>query len=121
MPQLFWNQTTNPSPFIATTPSSYGVLKSDAGDSGEFSFPAIVQSSISNAVKNASRIFSSTLTPVDQTDTQPAWYNVFARMKSAAGAVNDSIQSTLIKVIVILFIVAVGFMYFQAKVTNLAK
>lgn len=121
MPQLFWDQTSNPSPFVATSPNTYGVLKSDVGDTGEFSFPTYVQTTVSNAVKNASRLFDSTQTVIDQTDTQPAWWNLWAKMKAGASSVNDSIQSTLVKVIIILVLVGIGFIYFQAKVTNLAK
>lgn len=121
MPQLFWNQTSNPSPFIATQPIGYGVLKPVVGDTGEFSFDQYIPTTVSNAVKNASRLFDSTKTVVDQTDTQPAWWNIWAKVKASVSSVNDSLQSTLIKIIIILFLVGVGFIYFQAKVTNLAK
>jgi hypothetical protein len=120
MPQLFWNPETNPTPFNNYT-EEVGPFQPQDVDAGEFSFQDYIPTSISKSLANATRIIASTSSSVDEQAKTPAWYDVFGRVSAAASSVNDAFQSTLVKVIVILVLAGIGFIYFQAKVVNLAN
>lgn len=93
-------------------------------NAGEFSIVKSVQTTISNAAKNASRLFDANKTIIDQGNT-PAWYDVSGRISQAAASTGEFVQSTLLKVIILVTIVGViaifGMSYVQAKGVNLAK
>lgn len=84
---------------------------------------------ISKKIANESRLFfSSNASPVKQaepSDTGPSWYNIPGRISAAAGAVGEGIQSTLVKVIILVVIVGAmalfGLSYVQAKGASLGK
>lgn len=133
MPQIIWpwgiGVQTDPNKNRTNTMgvSSNAVLTTNTQDAGEFSFAPYIPTTLSNAVKNAERLFDSTK---DVSDAQavspgPAWYNLPARLIASLSTVNDALQSTLIKVIVLVTIVGIialfGLSYVQAKGTNLAK
>lgn len=98
-------------------------------NNGEYDFVATVTRSVSTAVANASRLLtSSNMTAVKQAEpltSGPAWYNIPGRISLAASGVNDALQSTMLKVIVLVSVVGViavfGMSYMQAKGANLAK
>lgn len=93
-------------------------------NAGEFSLPVAVKSSVSKITAEASRLFSSTKAQTSQGEA-PAWYDISGKISSTASSVNDALQSTLIKVIVLVVIVGVfalfGMTYVQAKGAQLAK
>ena len=98
-------------------------------DSGEYAFIATIERNVSSSLANASRLFmSSNATAVKQAEplsTGPAWYDIPGRIAVGASGVNDALQSTLLKVIVLVSVVGViavfGMSYMQAKGSNLAK
>jgi hypothetical protein len=125
MSQLQWDSVNNPSPFGPDIGVSMPQepLTIPQPDPGEFSLPVYVQTNVSHLSANVSRLFDSNQTVLDQHDT-PAWYNFPARISAAAGAVSDSLQSTLVKVIILVSIVGViavfGMSYIQARGAKLA-
>lgn len=91
---------------------------------GEFALVEDVKVGVSKAVKNLSRLVSSTSSPTQQGEA-PAWYDIGAKLSAGASAANDALQSTLIKVIVLVTIVGAlalfGMSYVQSKGVQLAK
>lgn len=124
MPQLFWNQVSNPTPFIATQ-EEYGPFLPQTVDAGEFGLVKFVQSSVSKVVANADRLFQANKTIVDEPAVGPAWYNIPGRLAAAASGLNQAFQSTLLKVIVLVAIVGLiaifGLSYVQAKGVQLGN
>lgn len=127
MPQLQWNSTNNPSPFgpdIGGAQIPVEPLTIDPGPLTDFvGIPDTVVSSISKVQANVSRLFDANSTVLDQHDT-PAWYNFPARISNAVSGVNDALQSTMIKVIILVAILGTiaifGLSYIQAKGAKLA-
>lgn len=101
------------------TADSYGPFLPNPPATGEFSFETLT-APLTKAGANAARLLSSSSTVIDQ-GSKPAWYDLTGRISNAASSVNDAFQSTLIKIIIILALVGFGFIYFQAKVVNLAN
>lgn len=98
----------------------------DTAPSTEFSFPQMVVSTVSKVSANASRMFSSTTgAAVNQSNAPLAWYDITGRISQATSNVNDALQSTLIKVIILVVMVGVialfGMSFVQAKGAQLAK
>jgi hypothetical protein len=93
-------------------------------NAGEFSIVKSVKSSVSKVAANASRLFDSNKTIIDQGQT-PAWYDLPGKVSQAAASTGEFVQSTLLKVIVLVAIVGViaifGMSYVQAKGVSLAK
>lgn len=102
------------------TPSSFQDEWSNLWD-----YPAAIASKVANQSR---LLFSSNASPIQQglpEMTGPAWYNIPGRISAAAGAVSEGVQSTLLKVIILVSIVGMialfGLSYVQAKGTQLAK
>lgn len=93
--------------------------------SNVWDYPAAIASKVSNQ----SRLLFSSNAPAakqgEPSDTGPAWYNIPGRISAAAGAVSEGIQSTLLKVLLLVVIVGAmvlfGMSYMSAKGTQLAK
>lgn len=112
-------------------PEMYGPYQPTQIDAGEWSLESItkIPRSVASAVANAARLtFSSNAVAAQQGEPSlagPKWYDIPGRLAATSSAINDAFQSTLIKVIVILAIVGVvwvfGMSYLQAKGANLAK
>jgi len=118
MPQLQWNTVTNPNP----NGEVYGPFPLDIPqpDTGEFSFAQYIPTTVSSLVKNTSRLLASTGSQAEpQAEASaPAWYNVFGRISQAASGVNDALQSTLIKIIILLVIASTAYLIFLSKVSK---
>lgn len=124
-PMLPWGYTviTDPNkdnPPLNKAPEVYGPFQMPNIDSGELT--QVVQggiAAVSKAVANASRMFSTTTNAAAKQAEEPAWYNIPARISSAASGMNDAFQSTLLKVIILVSVVGVvaifGLSYVQAK------
>lgn len=84
---------------------------------------------IASKVANQSRLLFSSNAPAakqaEPTNTGPAWYNIPGRISAAAGAVSEGIQSTLLKVLLLVVIVGAmvlfGMSYMSTKGAQLAK
>lgn len=123
--------TQNPNTNNPQTPESYGPYLPPTIDAGEWSFQRItdVPRSVATSVANASRLlFSSNASPVKQAEpsnTGPAWYNIPGRISAAASAVGEGIQSTLLKVLILVVVVGAmvlfGMSYMSTKGAQLAK
>ena len=89
-------------------------------DLGSFTQP------ITKAAKSLARLVSVESNSVAaQSESTRSWYDFSGKASDAASSIGAGIQSTLIKVIVLVVIVAVialgGMAYIQAKGTQLAK
>lgn len=100
----------NPVPLAINAPAPF-----------EFSLSDFIPTSVSKATTNAARLLASSTTPAVQQSQTPAWYDVFGRMSAAASGVNDALQSTLIKIIVLLVIASTAYLIFISKVTKAAN
>lgn len=93
-------------------------------NAGEFSLAKSIKSSVSKVAANASRLFDSNKTAINQGQT-PAWYDLPGKVSQAAASTGEFVQSTLLKVIILVTIVGViaifGMSYVQAKGVSLAK
>lgn len=95
-------------------------------NAGEFSLPKFIQTSVSKVSANVSRLVSSTSSPTQQGSSPSLpWYDFTGKAAQAASATGDFIQSTLIKVIILVVVVGViavfGMSYVQAKGVSYAK
>lgn len=99
-------------------------LQTAQPDAGEFSFNDYIPTTLSNLVKNQSRLLDANHTMLDSPAEIP-WYNIPKRLGASLSAVNEGLQSTLLKVIVLVVVVGIvgifGLSYVQAKGVNLAK
>lgn len=104
--------------------STQSPMRPSEDNAGEFSIVSAIQSSVSKVQANASRLFDSTKSPVSQGEA-PAWYDIGAKISAGASAANEALQSTLIKVIVLVVIVGAlalfGMAYVQSKGVQFAK
>ena len=125
MPQLIWpwNPAFKSDPRQRSV-NDAGSLATSQPDAGEFSFNDYIPTTLSNLVKNTSRLVDSNSTINDEPAKIP-WYNLPARLANSFSGFGDALQSTLLKVIVLVALVGViaifGLSYVQAKGTNLAK
>ncbi len=96
----------------------------DGSDFTEFGPVQTIQTSIAKVTANVSRIVSkSNNAVIPQEDVK--WYDIWGKTKQAASATNEALQSTLVKVIILVVIVAMiglfGLSYVQSKGAQLAK
>lgn len=129
MPNIIWpwgvGVQQDPNVAVETKPV-YGPFQLPNLSDGEFAPLEFIQSAVSKVTANADRLFQSSKGDVTNVSADsPAWYNLPARIGQAASAINEGLQSTLLKVIVIVALIGVfaifGLSYVQAKGQNLAK
>lgn len=131
-PMLPWGYTVMepPETLPVKDPSMYGpYLPSPSSKQDEWSNLWDYPAAIASKVANQSRLLFSSNAPAakqgEPTNTGPAWYNIPGRISAAAGAVSEGIQSTLLKIIILVLIVGAlalfGMSYVQAKGNALAK
>lgn len=125
MPQLtkpytnWFDPSLNTDQSMLVTNSAPDLFANQPTGNAEFSFDSMT-APLTKAGANVSRLIASSADLSDQGQS-PKWYDITGRISSAASSVNSAFQSTLIKIIIILALVGFGFIYFQAKVVNLAN
>lgn len=131
-PMLPWGFTViePPATMPMKDPSLYGPYAPTPSSlqdewSNVWEYPAAIASKIANQSR---LLFSSNASPVKQgepSQTGPAWYDIPGRISAASSAVSEGVQSTLVKVIILVAIVGMlalfGLSYVQAKGASLAK
>jgi hypothetical protein len=93
-------------------------------NSGEFAPVEFIKTTVSKLTANQDRIISANSQPA-ATQAELPWWNLTGRISNAASAANDALQSTMVKVIILVTIVGIiaifGMSYMQAKGVSLAK
>lgn len=93
-------------------------------NSGEFAPIEFIKTTVSKVAANTDRIISANSQPA-ATQAKIPWWNLTAKISNAASATNEALQSTLLKVIILVSVVGIiavfGLSYVQAKGGALAK